>query len=278
MTYFHSIRLFSVVFDFLQEFDILIFISLTTFNINGVKTDLFIILLKSSQVLTCLRELSLLHTFPDIPVNKGSLGVHQVKLVIQPGPGLCYGRGVGEHTDGTLNLSEVTSRDHSRWLVVDANLEAGRTPVNKLDASLGLDGGDGGVDILGDNITTVEQTTGHVLAMAGVALHHLVGGLKAGVGDLSYSELLMVGFLRGYDWSVGDQREVDSGVGNQVGLELGQVHVEGAVKPERSRDGGDDLADQSVQVGVGWSVDVEVSAADVVDGLVVHHEGTVGVF
>ena len=32
-----------------------------------------------------------------------------------------------------------------------------------------------------------------------------------------------------------------------------------------------------VQVGVGWSFDVQVSSADVVDGLVVDHEGAVGV-
>merc|ERR1712172_447274 len=32
-----------------------------------------------------------------------------------------------------------------------------------------------------------------------------------------------------------------------------------------------------VEVGVGWPLDVQVTAADVVDGLVVHHEGTVGV-
>ena len=37
------------------------------------------------------------------------------------------------------------------------------------------------------------------------------------------------------------------------------------------------MTDQSVQVGVGWSLDVQVAAADVVDGLVVDHEGAVGV-
>ena len=34
------------------------------------------------------------------------------------------------------------------------------------------------------------------------------------------------------------------GVGDQVGLELGQVHVEGAVEPQRGCDGGHDLPDQ----------------------------------
>jgi len=38
------------------------------------------------------------------------------------------------------------------------------------------------------------------------------------------------------------------------------------------------LTDQSVQVGVGWSFNVEVSSADVVDSFVVNHESAVGVF
>merc|ERR1719381_174803 len=32
-----------------------------------------------------------------------------------------------------------------------------------------------------------------------------------------------------------------------------------------------------VKVGVGWPLDVQVATADVIDGLIVHHEGTVGV-
>ena len=70
---------------------------------------------------------------------------------------------------------------------------------------------------------------------------------------------------------------MDPGVGHQVGLELGEVDVECSVEPEGGGDGGDDLRDQPVQVRVSWSLDVQVPPADVVDGLVVHHEGTVGV-
>ena len=40
---------------------------------------------------------------------------------------------------------------------------------------------------------------------------------------------------------------MDPGVGNQVGLELVQVHVQRAVKPQGGGDGGDDLADQPVK-------------------------------
>jgi hypothetical protein len=43
---------------------------------------------------------------------------------------------------------------------------------------------------------------------------------------------------------------VDAGVGHQVGLELGDVHVEGAVEAQGRGQGGDDLGDEAVQVGV----------------------------
>ena len=88
-------------------------------------------------------------------MDKCSLGVHQVKFIIQPGPCLHDGGGVGEAADRPVHLGEVTPRHHRGWLVVDADLEAGGAPVDKLDASLGLDGGDGGINILGNNITPV---------------------------------------------------------------------------------------------------------------------------
>ena len=79
------------------------------------------------------------------------------------------------------------------------------------------------------------------------------------------------------DGGVGDEWEVDTWVGHQVGLELGQIHVEGTIEAQGGGDGGHDLADQTVEVGVGGALDVQVAAADVVDGLVVDHEGAVGV-
>ena len=87
----------------------------------------------------------------------------------------------------------------------------------------------------------------------------------------------MISLLSGDNRSVGHQREVDPGVGHQVGLELSQINVKSAVKSQGGGDGGYDLSHQSVQVGVGGTFDVEVAAADVVDSLVVDHEGTVGV-
>ena len=49
------------------------------------------------------------------------------------------------------------------------------------------------------------------------------------------------------DRRIGDEGEVNSWVGHQVGLELVQIDVQGAIEPQGSRDGRDDLADQPDQ-------------------------------
>merc|ERR1711934_683808 len=259
-------------------FNILVLVSFATLSINRVESNLFIILLQSSQILTGFRELSLFHALSNIPMNKSSLGIHEVKLVVEPGPGLGDGRRVGEHAHSSLDLGQVTPRHHGGRLVVDSHLEPSGTPVHELDAPLGLDGGDGGVDILGDNISSVEKTTCHVLPMARIALDHLVGGFETSVGDLSHGQLLMVSLLRGNHGGVGHKGEMDPGVGNQISLELSQIHVESAVKSQRGRDGGDDLSNEPVEIGVGGAFNVQVPAADVIDGFVIDHKGTVRVF
>jgi len=81
----------------------------------------------------------------------------------------------------------------------------------------------------------------------------------------------------GDNGGVGDQREVDTRVGDQVCLELVQVDVEGAVETERSGNGGNNLSDEAVQVLVARALNSEVAAADVVDSLIVNHETAVGV-
>ena len=257
--------------------NLILFTFLLSFAFYGVDADLFVILLESRQILAGLGELSLLHTLSHVPVHEGALGVHQVELVVKASPGLGDGGGVAQHAHGTLDLGQVTSRDNGWWLVVDADLETSWAPIDELDGTLGLDGCNGGVDIFGDDIATVQHTAGHVFAVTRITLDHLIGWLKAGVGDFSNRQLLVVGLLGRDDGSVCRQREVDTWVGHQVGLELGQVDVKGTVKPQRSSNGADYLANQTVQVGVGRTLYVQVTTADIVDSLVVDHEGTVGV-
>ena len=113
--------------------------------------------------------------------------------------------------------------------------------------------------------------------MTRIALHHLVGWLKAGVGDLCNGQLLVVGLLSRDDGGVCGQREMDTWVGHQVGLELGKINVQGTIKSQGCSDGGYNLTDQTVEVGVGRALNVQITTADVIDSLIVNHKCAVGV-
>ena len=89
-----------------------------------------------------------------------------------------------------------------------------------------------------------------------VTFHHLVGWLKARIGDLCHTKLFMVGFLRRDDRVICVLREVDVGLGHQVGLEFGQINIQGSIKPEGSSDEGHNLAYQPIQVSVGWVLNI----------------------
>merc|ERR1712188_37342 len=163
----------------IQAMRLILLALLLTLVTDGVNADLFVVFLEGSKIFASLGELALLHALTDVPVDEGALGVHEVELVVKTSPGLGNGRGVAEHADRALDLGQVTTGHDSRGLVVDADLEASGAPVHELDGTLGLDGGDGSVDILGHNITSVQHAAGHVFAVARITLHHLVGWLKA---------------------------------------------------------------------------------------------------
>merc|ERR1740139_1351942 len=117
-------------------------------SLGGLDADLLVILLKGGEILTGLGEFSLLHALSDVPMDEGSLGVHEIELVVNAGEDFGNGGRVGDHADGAHNLGEITTGNDGRGLVVDSALETGRAPVDELDGPLGLDGGDGGVDNL----------------------------------------------------------------------------------------------------------------------------------
>jgi len=71
---------------------------------------------------------------------------------------------------------------------------------------------------------------------------------------------------------------MDSWIWDQVGLEFSDINVQGTVESERGSQRGDNLSDESVQVGVGWSLNVEVSSADIVNGFVIEHNSNISVF
>ena len=101
----------------------------------------------------------------------------------------------------------------------DINLKTSWTPVHKLNSPLGLDCSNSCIHILGYHISAEEQTASHVFAVTWVTFDHLIGWLKAGISDLSNTQLLVVGFLSRDNRSIGGQRKVNTWVWYQVGLQ-----------------------------------------------------------
>jgi len=243
-----------------------------TFTFSGFDTDFFVILFKGSQIFSGLRELTFFHTFTDVPMDEGSLGVHKIELMIESGEDFSDSSSVGGHAKSSHDLGKITTWDNSWWLVVDTDLETSWAPINELDGSLGLDGGNGSIDILWNDITSVHAGDGHIFTVSWVALGHGVCWLEDGVGDFSNGELFVISLLSRDDWSIRVHDEMDTWVWDEVGLEFSNIDVEGTIESEGGGKTGDDLGNKSVKVGVGWSFDIEVSSADIVDGFVIQHE------
>jgi hypothetical protein len=98
--------------------------------------------------------------------------------------------------------------------------------------------------------------------------------LEGKVADLE----AFVGALLGRDdGRIADEGIVDTGIGDQIGLELVQINVERTIESQRGCDGADNLGNQTVEVLVVRPRDIQAATADVVDRLVVDEEGAVRV-
>lgn len=52
-------------------------------------------------------------------VNEGTLGVHEIDLVVNAGQDLSHGSGVGNHAHSALDAGGVTNKNNGRKLIVD---------------------------------------------------------------------------------------------------------------------------------------------------------------
>jgi len=232
---------------------------------------------ESFEILTSLGELTFLHTLTDVPVDEGTLGEHEIELLVHAAEHFADGSGVGLHAHSTRKSRHVATRDNHRRTAVETSLETSGAPIDKLDGALVLDLVDGSADILGDDITTVHQAASHVLALARIALDEGVGGLEGSGGDLLNRVHLVRSARLAHERSIRGGQEVDARVRHKVNLELVDIDVQRALEAERSGEGGNDLGDETVQVGVGRTRDIKIATADVIESLVVHEECAVSV-
>ena len=67
----------------------------------------------------------------------------------------------------------------------------------------------------------------------------------------------------------GSQGEVNTGEGDQVGLELVQINVQGSIETKRGSDGGNNLSNETVQVSEAGGGDAQSLLANVVKSFVI---------
>jgi hypothetical protein len=72
--------------------------------------------------------------------------------------------------------------------------------------------------------------------VARITLNHHVSGLEDRVGDLSNGELLVVGLLSRDDGSIHAEREVNTRIRHQVGLEFSKINVQSTIEAEGDSD------------------------------------------
>jgi hypothetical protein len=118
-------------------------------------------------------------------MDESSFGVHQIEFVIESGEHFGNSGGVRAHTDGSHDFGQVTSWDDSGWLIVNSDFESSWTPIDELDGSFGFDGGNSGVDIFWDDVSSVHHRASHIFSVSWVAFNHHRGWLEDGVGNFS---------------------------------------------------------------------------------------------
>ena len=142
-----------------KELVILVLSSLL--DVCGVNSNLLIVFFECGKILARFRELALLHTLTDVPVDKGTLGVQEIEFVVETAPRCRDGRRVRQHAHAAGHLGEITAGNVGGRLVADTELETSGTPIHELNGPAGLDDADSRIDILGNNIATIEQGTRH---------------------------------------------------------------------------------------------------------------------
>lgn len=90
-------------------------------------------------------------------LGKGDIRLGRTETAPGSGDSSC----VGQHAQAAVDLGQVTARDTGGRLAANTELESGRAPIHDPNRLPGLDGSNSCLDVLGNNVTAIKQTTGH---------------------------------------------------------------------------------------------------------------------
>ena len=161
-------------------------------------------------------------------MDESTFAVHHIEFSIETIPCLSNGSSVGtksaifliqelQHCNRSISLSlipsirnnglqlELVSRKKN-LLVINSQFETSRTPINKLNSPTHFNRRDSLVSIPGDNISTIQQSTSHIMSGARIAYNHLIMRFKTLEGDILNTMTFMLRFSLGDDRGAGGAR------------------------------------------------------------------------
>ena len=97
---------------------------------------------------------------------------------------------------------------------MESHLKSCGAPVHEVDGLLGLNGGYGSIDVLWNNVSSIEKADSHIFPLCWITLHHLVSWLEASLGDRVDAHRVVVGHLGGDQGGVGHKREMNARIGH----------------------------------------------------------------
>ena len=79
------------------------------------------------------------------------------------------------------------------------------------------------IDIERGDVSSIKHGAGHVSSLSRVTLDHLIGGFEDGVGQFGRRQPFVISLLSRNPRRVRNQREMDSGIRNQIRLQIGNI-------------------------------------------------------
>ena len=182
---------------------------------------------------------------------------------------LLDGGGVTKEGDGHL---QTLGGD-----IADGGLDVAGDPLDEVGRVLVLDVQHLLIDLLGGHASTEEGGGGEVATVTGIGGAHHVLGVEHLLGEFGNGEgAVLLGATASQGRETGHE-EMETGERNHVDGDLAEIAIELTGETEAASGTGEGGGDEMVQITVGRGGELESSEADIVQSLVVHHEGLIGV-
>jgi hypothetical protein len=75
--------------------------------------------------------------------------------------------------------------------------------------------------------------------------------------------------------SIGCQHEMNARIWDEIGLKFVHIDIECTIKTQAGSQGGNDLSNQPIEIGVGGPFNVQIVTANIIQGFIVQTKGAV---